>query len=931
MGKELVQEEIFDSTDIKLLETGPVECLGMTFANEDARRKHYLAILRERLKDPEFRKIDGFPIGEDEDILALSDPPYYTACPNPFIKDFIKQYGNPYYLDTNDYHREPFAVDVSEGKGDRTYYIHSYHTKVPPSAIAKYVSHYAPKGSLILDCFSGSGMTAIGSAIALDNTASTLLVDLCTSAGYISYFHNIFRPSMDDFKIFNSLVDELRVLYGEWYQTKHTGWIASLEAPKEWKPREKAEALTGQIKYVVWSIVVSCPQCGHIASLWDLCVDLHSNTSAAYFNCPFCDSKLAYERKHAKKYGAQLVEDVYETVHDPILNTSYRRIKRIPVLISYNFQGRRYEKKPDQLDLLTIKKAEAAPISNWCPSDRMPEGDESRRNDEAGLTNVHHFFPLRTLHILATIGARLRIDNPGLLGLLTSILQRCSWQNRYMPQHRGNRSREVVGPLSGTLYVPYFSLEINPIEYFKEKGLSSLKNLSRLPRSKSVISTQSANNSMSDYCQTNTIDYVFIDPPFGSNIQYTELSFILESWLRVITSNDSEAVVNKTRNISIEDYTDKMRDALYSVFCMLKPGRWITVEFHNSQNSIWTAIQTAIAEAGFVVADVRILDKKKGTTKQLTNANTVQQDLVISAYKPNGGLEERFKLEAGTMEGVWDFIRTHLKQLPVFVSNKNLAEVISERQNTMLYDRMVAFHVQRGVMVPISAAEFYAGLVQRFIHREGMYFLPEQAAEYDKRRMTVQEVQQLELFVCDESSAIQWLRQQLEVKPQTFQELTPQFMKEIGGWQKYERAMELLEMLEQNFLRYDGTGTVPSQIHSYLSTNFKDLRNLDKENPMLVAKAKDRWYFPDPNKAGDLEKLRERALLKEFDDYRQSTQRKLKVFRLEAIRAGFKKAWQEKDYRTIIEVADKIPDNVLQEDSKLLMWYDQAITRAGVE
>jgi hypothetical protein len=87
---------------------------------------------------------------------------------------------------------------------------------------------------------------------------------------------------------------------------------------------------------------------------------------------------------------------------------------------------------------------------------------------------------------------------------------------------------------------------------------------------------------------------------------------------------------------------------------------------------------------------------------------------------------------------------------------------------------------------------------------------------------------------------------------------------------------------------------------------------------------------PDPKKAGDLEKLRERALLREFEEYRESKQKRLKVFRLEAVRAGFKKAWQERDYATIITVARKIPENVLQEDPKLLMWFDQAITRTGV-
>src|SRR5437763_38293 len=102
---------------------GPVECLGLTFNNDEARRAYFLEILREKLRDPEFRKIEGFPKGDDEDILALSDPPYYTACPNPFIGDFIKYYGRLYDPDIP-YSREPFAADVSEGKNDPIYNSH---------------------------------------------------------------------------------------------------------------------------------------------------------------------------------------------------------------------------------------------------------------------------------------------------------------------------------------------------------------------------------------------------------------------------------------------------------------------------------------------------------------------------------------------------------------------------------------------------------------------------------------------------------------------------------------------------------------------------------------------------------------------------------------------------------------------------------------
>jgi predicted transcriptional regulator len=87
------------------------------------------------------------------------------------------------------------------------------------------------------------------------------------------------------------------------------------------------------------------------------------------------------------------------------------------------------------------------------------------------------------------------------------------------------------------------------------------------------------------------------------------------------------------------------------------------------------------------------------------------------------------------------------------------------------------------------------------------------------------------------------------------------------------------------------------------------------------------WYVPDPNKAIDLEKLREKALLKEFDEYKNFKGRQLKIFRLEVVRTGFKKAWQELDYQTILDVAHNIPENVLLEDTKLLMWYDQARTK----
>ena len=423
-----------------------------------------------------------------------------------------------------------------------------------------------------------------------------------------------------------------------------------------------------------------------------------------------------------------------------------------------------------------------------------------------------------------------------------------------------------------------------------------------------------------------SVDYVFTDPPFGENIYYADLNFLVESWHRVLTNAAPEAIVDRFKGKGLPEYQRLMQRCFEEYRRVLKPGRWITIVFHNSRNAVWTAIQEALLAAGFVVADVRTMDKRQGSYRQVTST-AVKQDLVISAYKPNGGLEARFALGKGAEEGAWDFVRTHLGQLPVFVRKGGRVEVVNERQPHLLFDRMVAFHVLRNVTVPLSIGEFLSGLTRRFPERDGMVFLPDQVAEYDGKRAGVEDVAQLEIFVVDEVSAIQWLKRHLDRKPQSFQDVHPQFLREIAGWRKHERLPELSEMLEQNFLHYDGVGEVPSQVHAYLSTNFKELRKLPKDHPALRAKGKDRWYVPDPNKAVDVEKRRTRILLREFEQYRQSSRRKLRSFRLEAMRAGFFKAYQDQDYATILSVAERIPEAVLQEDQKLLLWYDQALTR----
>ena len=869
----------------------PVECLGIKFPNDDARRQYFMEKLREKLKDPTFRRIGGFPKGADPDILALSDPPYYTACPNPFLEDFIRLNGKPYQGAFCHYSREPFAADVSEKKTDAIYNAHSYPTKVPPKAILRYILHYTSPGDVVFDGFSGTGMTGVAARICgapdaelqltLANEAAAshsappkwgfrhaIVSDLSPMATFVA--HNYNRPlNVSDYEkavaaFFRDLESECLAMY----VTRHTNGKLC------------------RINYTIWSEIFHCPNCSEQVVILEEALDRKTGEVASEFPCPKCRT-IVSKRSMSR---------VLETFHDPLNGLKAQRVKRVPVIINYDSGGKTFEKTPDDADLELLRRLDSTPPSHFFPTSEMPFMHVTHIKDKMsnfGISHFSHFFLARPQHALAVMwNAVQRVADPRIRHALLFTVEQCipgmSILNRYSPSHYSQSNRVM----SGVYYVPSQHSEVSPWYILEGKTRRLTTVFARLPSSGSVF--VSLNSGAQVSLPDNCIDYIFTDPPFGSNLQYSELNWFVESFYRVLPDTHDEAVVNKAQEKGVQEYLELMLRCMKENHRVLKPGRWMTVEFHNSSNAIWNAIQEAILRAGFVVADVRTLDKQGETYKQ-SQQGVVKADLIISAYKPSQELEERFNIEAGTEKGVWDFVHNHLQQLPMFVEHGGRAEVIAERQGYLLFDRMVAFHVQRGVGVSLSASEFYAGLRQRYPERDGMYFLSEQSSEYDRKRLEVQEIDQYELFVSDEKSAIQWVRRQLSECPMDYQKLQPVYMREAQRvWEKHEQPLELRTILEQNFLE-------------------------DKNGA---------WHVPDPQKEADLEELRKRALLKEFQQYLDA-KGKLKVVRTEALRAGFKESWQKRNYGTIIQMAKRVPEAVIQEDPALLMYFDNASLLVG--
>jgi hypothetical protein len=907
----------------KKAQAGPVECFGMRFENDESRREHFRERLREKLRDPEFRKTPGFPIGSDEDILRISDPPYYTACPNPFLEEFVRHHGRP-YDPSEEYHRDPFAVDVSVGKTDQLYKAHGYHTKVPHLAIVPSILHYTKPGDLVLDGFAGSGMTGVAAqwcGTAPAGYRSTLeaewkavgrskpdwgarrvvLGDLSPAATFISAGYNLPFDVGAFEREARRILREVEAEIGWMYKTMHTDG--------------KTE---GRINFTVWSEVFSCPECAGEVVFVEEALDAKTKRVRDRFPCPHCSAELTKDN----------LQRLFETSADPATGKPWSRIRLEPVMINYEVAGKTYEKGTDTLDRDVLRRVAELPLPSSMPVVGFPVDEMSHGSRIApkGFTHVHHFFLPRQRQSLAALWSKAQaVGNTRLRNALLFFVEQAIWTSSVLNRYRPTGYSQVSQYLSGVYYVPSQHSELAPWPVLEGKLASLRRSFSSVrfvERDATVTTGDCATLPIPD----RSVDYVFTDPPFGENIYYADLNFLVEAWHGVRTDAAPEAIVDRPKRKGVHEYQDLMRSCFEEYHRVLKPGRWMTVVFSNSSNAIWRAIQEALGTAGFVVADVRTLDRQQGSYRQVTST-AVKQDLVISAYKPTAVLADRFALGTASGQDVWVFVSEHLGNVTFSLGRGEQAEVIAERTQQRLLDRMIAFFVQRGIAVPISAPDFFEELERRYPHRDGMYFLPEQVAEYDRQRSRIPELKQLDLFPTDEAGGIQWLRQELAAKPRTEQELHNPF-KQAMSWAKHEQTLELRKILEQNFLRYDGTGPVPSQIHAYLSKAYRDMRNLEKTDPLLVEKARDRWYVPDPSKQAEREKIRERELLKEFEGYKAS-KRKLKQFRTDAVRAGFKAAYNNQDYRTIVDIAQKLPESVVLEDEKLQMYVDVATMRLG--
>jgi DNA modification methylase len=683
----------------------------------------------------------------------------HTFGPNPTIGAFIAKYGRP-YDPQEPYERSAFATPVKAGKNTAIYNAHSYHTKVPPQGIEPYIEHYTRPGDIVLDPFCGSGMTGVA---ALKLGRRVILNDLSPAATHIAYNYcspvDVAALKREFERIEEAVKEEFDWLYGT--TCDRCGGPAT-------------------IQYTIWSDVFECAECATELILWNLAFDPETDTLAETFQCPSCGREW---RK------AQL-----------------RRLRVEPVRTCYECQGkckpRRQERAIREAELMLLADIDRRAIPYWYPTAPLDPGSEMYLRGALhlrGLESVDQLYTKRSLWAMARLWHEIAQTGDVTIRarLQASFTASCLLVSRMRRYRAGGFGGNIM---SGVIYLPSLNLDASVRRVWHAKFDDILKAAQELQAfvgpAQAILLTGSATDLhlVSDNCA----DYVFTDPPFGSNLFYADLNFLWEAWLGQFTDSAKEAVVNRSKKDgkSLANYTELMSESFREMHRVLKPGRWASVVFHNSDDRVWKAIQGAAEAAGFDLVNAMVFDKEQRSFKGIRGEKGLEGvtnfDIVLNLHK-RGEAQPAAQPEA----------QERIEELIVAAVQKHLSDGPAPDYRTGQYLHSLAIRtlLNERISVELTWAQLEVILEREFRHVNCHWYLPKEAVAPSGHGFLVR----------SDAAAVAWLEHMLAANPQTEADLIPQWqIATLGAGSKINSPLEAL--LRDNFWPEDATGawTVPT-------------------------------------------------------------------------------------------------------------------------
>ncbi len=556
---------------------------------------------------------------------------------------------------------------IAAPRTDAIYNCHAYLTKVPVAAILPFIDVFTKPGDLVADIFAGSGMTGIAAAM---HGRRAHLSDISFLGHHIAlgYLTEVSPTQLREAAF--QVVSQARAAIKDFYATIRASDGKNVEMVR-----------------TVWSFTYLCPKCNHPLIYFN---HLEDGGKAQPKCCPECAERF--------------------------VRRSWGRGEDVPTLIVIDgVNGKQIEQPPSEYDLLTIERAKHDERQQKLPSlpiDASREMYSRSALAKHDLTETKRFFsPRNAIALLELWRAIGRIEDQRIQRKLrfafTAILPRASRRYQWGPLRPLNAQNQ-------TYYIAPVYFEWNVFELFGRKVEAAIRSDEEIFRGMPLFAKEIASNvhytiTSADsliHLSDASVDYVFTDPPFGSNIFYSDMNLFQEAWLGNVTEHSKEAVMHTTgkkKSGAAERYETLLRRAFAEAFRVLKPRAYMSVVFGNSKGVIWTLVQRALRDAGFgsVPAHVAILDKGQRSVKGLNSGSegVVTVDLILTVQKNNDARAPNL-LEAPVQGKPSELIETALCSLseekarnPSYVYAATVREAIRRHQsieNLHLGDVLIA-------------------------------------------------------------------------------------------------------------------------------------------------------------------------------------------------------------------------------------------------
>jgi DNA modification methylase len=502
---------------------------------------------------------------------------------------------------------------ITAPRTDAVYNCHAYLTKVPIAAIRPFIETFTQRGEVVADIFAGSGMTGLAAAT-LGRRAE--LSDISVLGRHIATGY-LTEVNSDGFsRTAAKVIDRARAAIGDLYTT-----------------RRSIDGAKAEMVRTVWSFTYDCPSCGGSLIFFNA---MRNGRTSAPGECAKCAT--------------------------PFVKRAWKHVSDLPVqVVVRDANNRLTDQDVQAIDFDAIAKAGADPRQDDIPSLTIDESREmfSRSGlGKAGMVETKRFFsPRNAIALLELWRAIQAVNDKSLRNKLsfafTAILPRASRRYQWSAQRPLNAQNQ-------TYYIAPVYYEWNVFELFERKVEAAIRAADEVFGGEPLFSGDVAKNVTYTLASADrlkhlddaSIDYVFVDPPFGSNIFYSDMNLFHEAWLGQTTDHAREAVMHTTgrkKNGAAQRYEDLLRGAFAEAFRVLKPGRYMSVVFGNSDGQVWGLVQRAMRDAGFdsVPVHVAILDKGQRSVKGLNSGSegVVTVDLIVTLQKPLRSAKSRKKIK----------------------------------------------------------------------------------------------------------------------------------------------------------------------------------------------------------------------------------------------------------------------------------------------